>query len=555
MDQIKATDTVTTRLQHWSVTNPDTPAFIYAKPGGTRHVYTREQVYSLSRRAASWLRGKGVSRGDVVLCLVPSSPEQLFIVFGCSLLGAPVLVIPIILSDGRDIVVMMNLGNVNTIVLDAEDETSISILKKHIPGLAEGKVTSDVIPSLSNVVFCNKDAWNSRTSFLEALADENEAAKVDCKPDDVLVFLPTSGSTGVGKLVARTHREALVIGLQSAKAFGVEPGDVVYNPGSFGWVSGYPGHYLVLGITRLLPLKTPTEPPPEDPTKHLWDLLCQEKPTSGFLKGAEFEALLGRPDLINQKGAWRARVLGTGSHPIRKSVAEAIGRLTSELRVVYGSTEAGFNSFKSYREASQAKDFNCGKAFLGQEVKVVDSDLREVPTATKGQLLIRNDIIMSGYLKQPDETAKVKVDGGWLKPGDIASMDENGDVFVYGRESDIIMIRGLFLYPQLLEAEFSNLPGIAEVAIVATPDEQYVNRPCLCVVRDKNAKMAPLSAADILTRCADSFNKVLMAGSAELQGAVPKYCLFFEALPLNRNGKLQRKILREQVLQRLGITD
>ncbi|KAK7466568.1 hypothetical protein BaRGS_00037352 [Batillaria attramentaria] len=141
MDQIKATDTVTTRLQHWSVTNPDTPAFIYAKPGGTRHVYTREQVYSLSRR--------GVSRGDVVLCLVPSSPEQLFIVFGCSLLGAPVLVIPIILSDGRDIVVMMNLGNVNTIVLDAEDETSISILKKHIPGLAEGKVTSDVIPSLS----------------------------------------------------------------------------------------------------------------------------------------------------------------------------------------------------------------------------------------------------------------------------------------------------------------------------------------------------------------------------------------------------------------------
>nr|KAG5687769.1 hypothetical protein BaRGS_025663 [Batillaria attramentaria] len=156
---------------------------------------------------------------------------------------------------------------------------------------------------------------------------------------------------------------------------------------------------------------------------------------------------------------------------------------------------------------------------------------------------------------KPDETAKVKVDGGWLKPGDIASMDENGDVFVYGRESDIIMIRGLFLYPQLLEAEFSNLPGIAEVAIVATPDEQYVNRPCLCVVRDKNAKMAPLSAADILTRCADSFNKVLMAGSAELQGAVPKYCLFFEALPLNRNGKLQRKILREQVLQRLGITD
>ncbi|KAK7471450.1 hypothetical protein BaRGS_00035886 [Batillaria attramentaria] len=555
MDDVKPTDTVITRLRHWSITSPDKPAFIYATPGGTRLEFTRAQLYSLSCRAATWLCGKGVGRGDVVLCILPSSPEELFLVMGAVLLGATTVTYSIVFADGRDVINLMNLSDVTTIAVDARDENSISILKKHVPDLAEGKVACDAVPSLSNVVFCNKDAWNSRPSFLDDVATQIEAAPVDCQPDDVVVLWPTSGSTGFCKVVPRTHRDVLLIGQQSVEAFGARPGETVHNPAGFGWISGYPTQYLAVGITRVVLISSGS--PTQDRSKLLWDFLCQEQPTAGFFKPSDIEALMSGGGPACRQGAWRARVMGTGSRPIkRKDLAGVLGVLTSEIRVVYGSTEAGFNLYKSYTDVSQVEDFNCGQTFLGQEVKVVDSDLQEVPVNTKGHVIVRNGAIFSAYLKQPEQTREMKAEGGWYRTGDGAYRNQNGDVFVVGRESDVIMINGQILYPQQLEQELSGFDGVTDVAIVGIPDEEVFNRPCICVVRDKQATGAePVSSEDILRQCGAAFNQSLLGSSKEWASAPPKYCLFFDAFPFSRNGKLQRKLLRQKVLERLGIAE
>lgn len=556
MDELSEHDTVVTRLKHWSMANPDKPAFIYSAPGGQRHVFTREQLYSLSRRAATWLRKKGITERDRILVLPTQSPEQLFMVMGATVLGVVTLTSQIILSDGRDIISAAQCGDLTTIVVDRSDEMSVSILKKFIPDFKEGTVKCSVVPTLKRVTFCNNAAWGSQPSFIDAISCEDEVEPVDCDPDDVAVLMATSGSTGLQKLVPRTHRQVLKIGQLSVTAFGVRKDDTVFNAGGFGWISGFPTQYLATGITRVLPLTTGA--PPADPTKHLWDLLCQEKPTAGYFHPTVIEHLLGRPDLVYQKGAWRLRVMSTGSRPVNKNVLCVLGVLASEIRVVYGSTEAGFNLCKSYTEETQpfqAENFNCGKPFMDQKVRVVNDELQDVPANTKGQLLIKNEVIFSGYLKQPGETQEMMAEGGWFKPGDVASVDDSGDVFVYGRGSDVIVISSLSLYPEPMEVQLLDLPGVAEVALLSVPDEEFMNRPCLCVVPDTTLTGNSPTSDDILEASAAIFNKDLVESFAYWKAAIPKFCLFFQQFPKSLNGKLQRKLLRQQVLERLGIQE
>ncbi|XP_025079843.1 probable 4-coumarate--CoA ligase 3 [Pomacea canaliculata] len=501
---LSADDTVTSRLRYWSVTSPETLAFVYVTPDGQRFAYTRQELFSMSRRAASWLSKRNVCRSDIVLCLVPTSPEQTFIALGTALLGATVMCTNMQYRDGSDISPLMKTGDVTAVVVDETDQQAIAALQTFIPNLSAPSVVSEAVPSLKSVIFCNRF---SQLSFLVAVAAEEEGDLADVSPDDVTTIFATSGSSGQPKLVPRTHREAMTMGLghyqcshQSESSLKT---DVIYNPSSFGWATGYPSVYLTTGQTRVVPYVIGA--PPDDEAKFTMDLMKSEGVVSAFLLPQTMKTLLARADLLHCDVTWRLDLIVTGGNSVRTDIARVIGTLTARLVVVYGSTEVGIATYKTYDDPLKVVNFNCGRPVDGMAVKNCRRQSEEVPP-TKGEIMIKHN---------------------GISPGTSST--------------------------QLLESHLMKCPGVHDVAVVAIPDKDFENLPCVCVVQDPRPEAPLVLPEDLLRACAEYFQDSFRQVNKQRDVAVPPVCLVFDKFPLNPNGKVQRGALRALAVERLGL--
>ncbi|PVD18870.1 hypothetical protein C0Q70_21427 [Pomacea canaliculata] len=515
-------------------------------------------------RTASWLRQQNVCKSDVVLCLVPTSPEQTLITFGTELLGATIICSCIQYKDGADIVPLMKLGDVTALVVDETDQQAVSTLEKLIPNLCPGPVTSPAIPSLKTVIFCKRFSDEDTLTFLESVINEEEADLVDLSADEITIIFTTSGTSGQTKLLPISHRCILKSGLYICEVKGWEEGEVIFNPCSLRWTVGYPGDYLVAGHTRVVPYvkqqspvvrHTPEElhqslrsrqslseisrqdrrqstavqrpgyqplttvsgeagifpgisSPPKDEEKFVFNLLKEERVIQAYVTPAFLKAMLARADLLEPDDRWRGRSIITAGSVVTKDMIGAWKTLASELRVVYGSTEMGSVTCKIYRGDDEVEEANCGKPAKGRRVKVVDEALREVPPNTRGELLIDSTGWFPGYLKQPQLTAQATPEEGWFRPGDVAYINEHGDVFVEGRCSDVIR---------------------------SSPQAQR------------------LLPDNLLRYCAEYYQEGFRQEHKEQESTCPKFCLLFNKFPVNANGKLLRRELRHLALERLGI--
>ncbi|XP_025078716.1 uncharacterized protein LOC112554869 [Pomacea canaliculata] len=327
--------------------------------------------------------------------------------------------------------------------------------------------------------------------------------------------------------------------------------DVHYNSCSFGWFTGYPAIYFTSGQTRVATYVKGA--PPKDEATFLMDLLKKESVDSAVIFPSTIKTLLARADLLQCDVTWRLPLILTGGSAVKTDVANALGTLTSEFRVVYGCTEVGFVSYKTYNDPGKVVNFNCGKPLDEMAVKIVDDNLREVPPNTKGEIMIKHNGFFTGYLKQPDLTADATPEDGWFRPRDLAYINNEGDLFVEGRQSEIIAIGSLMIYPQLLESHLIKCPGVHDVAVVAIPDKDFDNLPCVCVVQDPRPEAPLLVPDELLRTCAEYFQDSFLQVNKQGELAVPKVCLVFDKFPLNPNGKVQRRALRALAVDRLGL--
>ena len=150
-----------------------------------------------------------------------------------------------------------------------------------------------------------------------------------------------------------------------------------------------------------------------------------------------------------------------------------------------------------------------------------------------GEICVRGPQVMRGYWNRPDETAKVMIEGGWLRTGDIGRMDEDGFVYIEDRKKDMILVSGFNVYPNEVESVAATHPGVLEVAAVAQPDEKSGEVVALFVVR----KDPNLTEQELVDFC-----------RKELTGyKVPKYVYFRDELPKTNVGKILRRALRDQL--------
>jgi fatty-acyl-CoA synthase len=183
-----------------------------------------------------------------------------------------------------------------------------------------------------------------------------------------------------------------------------------------------------------------------------------------------------------------------------------------------------------------------GRVHPHVEVKIIDTDGRVVPRGTSGEFCTRGYSVMLGYWDDPERTAQAIDDAGWMRTGDLATMDADGYCNIVGRIKDMVIRGGENVYPREIEEFLYRHPKIQDVQVFGIPDERYGEELCAWV---------KLRAGETLT--ADEVREFCRDQIAHYK--VPRHIRFVEEFPMTVTGKMQKFIMREKMAAELSVKE
>ncbi|MGY1841460.1 MULTISPECIES: (2,3-dihydroxybenzoyl)adenylate synthase [unclassified Modestobacter] len=356
----------------------------------------------------------------------------------------------------------------------------------------------------------------------------------------VAVFLLSGGTTGLPKLIARTHDDYAYNARASAEVCELGP-DTVYLgtlPASHNFPLACPGilgTLLVGGRVVMLP-----SPEPE----RVFATVAAERVTVATAVPAVAQRWL---DHAAEKGADQLaslRLLQVGGARLADEVARTVRPvLGCTLQQVFGMAEGLLN----YTRLDDSEDVICttqGRPMsAGDEVRVVDESDRDVPDGTPGALLTRGPYTPRGYYRAAEQNARAFTADGWYRSGDIVRRRPDGNLVVEGRDKDMINRGGEKISAEEVEnLAYQLLPQVSQVAAVAMPDSSLGERVCLfAVVRPGST----LTLDEV---------RGAMGGAGVASYKWPERLEVVDELRTTKVGKIDKKALREDVAQRLTAT-
>lgn len=268
-----------------------------------------------------------------------------------------------------------------------------------------------------------------------------------------------------------------------------------------------------------------------DPAKVL-ETIEREKINFTLFVPTMIYALLDHPDLDTRDISSLEYVL-YGASPMSESrLQEGLQRIGPVFGQLYGQTECYPISVLSKAD-HQNPDLllSCGKPVESVDVRIVDSLGEKTAVGEPGELCVRGRGAMEGYWQREDLTADTIIDG-WIHTGDIATMDEQGYIFIVDRKKDMIISGGFNVFPREVEDALTTHPAVAQAAVFGVPDEKWGEK---------------VTAAVILKSGHAADSAELIAHVKELKGSVqaPKEILFPEAMPQTAVGKINKRALRD----------
>ncbi|QEC48082.1 long-chain fatty acid--CoA ligase [Baekduia soli] len=339
-------------------------------------------------------------------------------------------------------------------------------------------------------------------------------------PDDaVATIMYTSGTTGVPKGVARTHRANAWNVVNSALGSPRTPEDVeLFNLPAFGI------GLLHFAIPALLGGATLVLDGAFDPAR-VWALLGAGDVTRTFLAPTMISAMLAVP-AQERHDVSSLQVVYCAYEFAPRLRERALERFGDVFVYMYGLTEAQLTCTRP--GDFTAKPGSVGTAMGALRLRIVGDDGTPLPAGEVGEIALQGPSTMAGYHGRPEETAATLRDG-WVHTGDLGRIDADGDLHYVGRSKEMIKTGGFSVDPTEVEQVLLTLPGIAEAAVVGVADEHWGE-----MVVAFAAPPGPAGEAEVIAAC-----RARLAGYK-----VPKKVRFLDALPLNATGKVQRGALR-----------
>ncbi|HBE3245305.1 TPA: medium-chain fatty-acid--CoA ligase [Escherichia coli] len=489
--------------------------------------YTYSALDHAASCLANWMLAKGIESGDRIAFQLPGWCEFTVIYLACLKIGA--VSVPLLPSwREAELVWVLNKCQAKmffapTLFKQTRPVDLILPLQNQLPQLQQIVGVDKLAPATSSL------------SLSQILADNTPlTTAITVHGDELAAVLFTSGTEGLPKGVMLTHNNILASERAYCARLNLTWQDVFMMPAPLGHATGFlhgvTAPFLIGARSVLLDIFTPAA----------YLALLEQQRCTCMLGATPFVY-----DLLNLLEKQPAdlsalRFFLCGGTTIPKKVARECQQRGIKLLSVYGSTESSPHAVVNLDDPLSRFMHTDGYAAAGVEIKVVDNARKTLPPGCEGEEASRGPNVFMGYFDEPELTARALDEEGWYYSGDLCRMDEAGYIKITGRKKDIIVRGGENISSREVEDILLQHPKIHDACVVAMPDERLGERSCAYVVL--KAPHHSLSLEDVVA----FFSRKRVA-----KYKYPEHIVVIEKLPRTASGKIQKFLLRKDIMRRL----
>ncbi|HEX3333244.1 MAG TPA: FadD3 family acyl-CoA ligase [Acidimicrobiales bacterium] len=495
---------------------------VAVRDGATSLTYA--QLDDATRTFAAALVGSGIEPGDRVAIWCGNSAEWIVAALGTFAAGAVLVPVNTRFKGGEAAEIVARSGaRVLVTVTEFLGTDYVAMLHS---AAAE-------LPALETIVVAHGPATGTGAAWSDFVAGVTPGARAEVErrvaalgPEDRSDILFTSGTTGAPKGVVMTHGRTLSVATDWVAMTGLAAGDVYLMVNPYFHMFG-----LKAGILASVAAGATMLPEPVFDADRALARVAAERVT--VLPGAPtlYQSVLDHPARAARDiSSLRVAVTGAADIPV-----ELIRRIQDELpfsTVVagYGLTEAGTATATGKGDDAEAVATTVGRARPGFELRIAGGGGTTAAAGEAGEVMLRGPSVMAGYLDDAAATAKVLSADGWLRTGDLGTVDAAGRLRIVGRVKDMFIIGGFNAYPAEIENALLRHPAIRQAAVIGVPDQRLGEVGMAFVVGDD------LSGDEVIAWSRDQMANY----------KVPRVVEVVDELPLNATGKVVKDALRER---------
>ena len=475
------------------------------------------EIHSKVDTLSAYLHSKGIEKGDKVALFMRNSPEFIYTVFALSKLGAVSVPVNTFLKEAELAYILKDSG-----------------AKALVSSVVHDKVvSSDEVQDLLEFTLWEGGYEGSsprHVAFEQVMTFPESVPSANMHIEALALIIYTSGTTGKPKGAMLSYQNIFSNAYGGINHLAIKEKDrfIVFLP-MF--------HSFTFSIGVILPLYLGGS----------MVVIQSLKPFSNIFKQVLLKRVtifLGIPDvynaLVKAKLPWyfmwfnKVRGFVSGAAALQPKTLEGMQKKFKRAVLLegYGLSEASPAVCINPLNLQKAK--SVGTAFSHYQIKIVDDEMLELPRGEVGDIIVKGDNIMMGYLNRPEATDETIVKG-WLLTGDMGYMDEDDYLFIVDRKKDLVISKGINIYPRELEEVIDSFQGVASSAVIGIPDEKSGEIPVAYIELEEGVDEIDLS----------ELRKHLREHLANFK--IPKQLHFIDTLPKNATGKVLKRELKAQL--------